>query len=46
MSSRFRMSVLESLTHETSTDRLIVVTYVELTRAGALRFSEGALSGG
>jgi hypothetical protein len=42
----FECQCLSPLNPGTSTDRLIVVTYVELTRAGALRDSEGALSGG
>ena len=46
MPSKFRMLVLESLDFEASTDRFLVISYVELTRAGALLISEGALSGG
>jgi hypothetical protein len=37
---------LSPLNPGTYTDWLMVVTYMELTRTGALRVSEGALSGG
>ncbi|KAG9801005.1 hypothetical protein KCU95_g36, partial [Aureobasidium melanogenum] len=46
MPSEFRMLVLESLGAWASTDRLLVASYAEFTRAGALLVSEGALSGG